>query len=144
MKNLKLKSVLVFAVFILLCSICFILVKNALWYTKVAEIALPSGDKIIIEYYRSDEFLMGLAGIGGLRYSIISNGFRSSGRLTRDLFYDHISEANNLNHVIQGERRVMIDDRQPLFRSWIFEGDSSGKYEVIDLYKQRQGGEWEY
>lgn len=127
-----------FVVFITLCIVACVLGWNAFCEEKLATIELPSGDRIIIKYCRSDCLLAALAGTGGLKYSIYSDGSRSSGELTRDTYYDHISQVR-LTHEIQGERRVKITDADSFPRGWIFAGDSSGKYEIIDLYKQQQG-----
>ena len=43
-------------------------------------------------------------------------------------------------HEMQGARRVKIKEG-PYQRSWIFEGDSSGRYKIIGSYEQPQGVE---
>ena len=136
MKKRKLIFLLVLVVIVTLGIVASILGWKAFCEEKLATIELPSGDRIIIKYCRSNYLLATLAGTGGLKYSIYSDGFRSSGELTRDTYYDHISQVR-LTYVIQGERSVKIEDGSTILRGWIFAGDTSGKYEIIDYHKLR-------
>jgi hypothetical protein len=100
----------------------------------VATIELPSGDRIIIKFrYRDlDSALMRQS--GELEYDIYSGESRSSGQLGRT--YDLLEDVR-LTHEIQGPRRVKIEEGR-YQSTWIFEGDSSGKYKIIGSYEQPQ------
>lgn len=135
-KNRRLLFLLVSFVFVTLGVVACILGWKAFCEEKLTTIELPSGDRIIIKYCRSNYLLAALAGTGGLKYSIYSDEFRSSGELTRDTYYDHISQVR-LSYVIQGERHVKIEDRSSLLRSWKFVGNTSGQYKVTELPPQK-------
>jgi len=136
MKKRKLIILLVFVLIVALGIVASILGWKAFCEEKLTTIELPSGDRIVIKYCRSSFLLAALAGTGGLKYDIYSDGSVSSGELTTDADYDHISQVK-LTYVIQDERRVKIEDGRSLPRSWMFVGDTSGKYEIIDYHRLR-------
>ena len=137
MKKRKLTFLLVLAVLSCLCVVVCIKVLIPL-EEHLTTIELPSGDRIIIKYYWDDFLLAYFKVTGGLKYEIYSNGSKSFGQLTGSKDYDGIGDSV-LTHEIQGERSVKIEDGRSLRRSWIFEGDSSGKYKVTELPRQQQG-----
>ena len=100
----------------------------------VATIELPSGDRIIIKFCYPDLDAALMRQSGKLKYDIYSGESHSSGQLGRT--YDMLLDVR-LTHEIQGERRVKIEEGLKR-ESWIFEGDSSGKYKIIGSYRQPQ------
>jgi hypothetical protein len=135
MKKRRLLFVLTFVIFVVLGMVHCIRVYVP--YEKhLATIELPSGDRIIIKYYY-DDFLSALVPqSGGLKYDIYSGESHSSGQLTHGSGYDMLQDVR-LTHEIQGARRVKIEEGRRQY-TWIFEGDSSGKYEIIGSYEQPQ------
>ena len=134
--NRKLVLVLALVALALLCAVACIMVLNVPREEHVATIELPSGDRIIIKfcYYRHDFLSAFIPTSGVMKYDIYSGESRSSGQL--GVSYD-IPEDVRLTHEIQGERRVKIEEGLKR-ESWIFEGDSSGKYKIIGSYRQPQ------
>ena len=133
MKNRRLLFVLAFVILVALGTVACIKILNVPREDPLATIELPSGDRIIIKFcYRNLETaLLGLT--GDLEYDIYSGESHSSGQLGRK--YDMLIDVR-LTHEIQGPRRVKIEEgrRQSV---WIFEGDSSGKYKVKRLPRQK-------
>ncbi len=138
MINRKLILVLALVALALLCAVACIMVLNVPREEHVVTIEFPSGDKIIFKYYW-DDFLSAYAqSSGGLKYDIYSGQSHTSGQLTSSRNYDCLADGQ-LTYEIQGERRVKIEDARAVPESWIFAGDSSGKYEVIKLGRRDWG-----
>lgn len=135
MKNNRFLLVLAFVVFVAVVTVACIKFLNVPREEHLATIELPSGDRIIVRFcYLGLESAFFKQG-GRLKYDIYSGESHSSGEL--GVTYDMLQDVR-LTHEIQGERRVKIEEARR--RSiWIFEGDLSGKYEIIDLYKQKHG-----
>jgi len=140
MKKYKLILVWCFVVLLALCIIACLVVWNAFRERKLETIELPSGDRIVISYYPSRRILLGgLVGTGGLRYHIYSGMLSHHGSLTIDSKYDWIGELK-IAYEIEGERRVKIKNGRG-HPGWIFSGDSSGYYRIIDLRKASEESE---
>jgi hypothetical protein len=133
MKNRRLLFVLAFVIVVALGTVVCIMVLNVRRERHLATIELPSGDKIIIKYYYAD-LVAGMS--GGLKYDIYSGESHSSGQLSRARKYDMLQDVK-LTHEIQGERRVKIEEGR-YQSTWIFGGDTSGKYKIIGSYEQPQ------
>ena len=133
--NRKVILVLALVVLAFVCAVVCIMVLNVPREEPVATIELPSGDRIVFKYCYYDFLSAYLKMDGELKYDIYSGESHSSGQLVG---YDSPGDIR-LAHEIQGERRVKIEDgRRDYLRSWIFEGNSSGQYEVTDLPPQKQ------
>ncbi len=132
----RLILVLAFVILVALGTVACIMVLNVPREEHLATIELPSGDRIIFKFcYHRNDFLSALIPTSGaMKYDIYSGESHSSGQL--GVSYD-LPEDVRLTHEIQGARRVRIEEgrRQSI---WIFEGDSSGKYEIVGSYKQPQ------
>lgn len=80
MATLRRKVVVVAIAVVAVCVIAGVLIWNALFGEEIlAEIDLPSGDRITISYQPPRDLLMALAGVGGLRYCVYSDGAKTSG-----------------------------------------------------------------
>ena len=134
MKKRKLIILLVLVILSCLCVVVCIKVLNVPREEHVATIELPSGDRIIFKFCYLDLESALMRQSGRLKYDIYSGESHSSGQLGRK--HDMLDDVR-LTHEIQGERHVKIEEGRHQ-GTWIFEGDSSGKYKIIGSYEQPQ------